>query len=64
LKNSLQQAAGNLPGKVFYKFDIRSHSPLQDFGELSRVATGNALADAGSKSITYLKNKISVQGAS
>jgi hypothetical protein len=56
LKNSLQQAAGNLPGKVFYKFDIRSHSPLQ--------AAGNALADAGSKSITYLKNKISVQGAS
>jgi len=49
LKNPLQQdfgelsrvAAGNLPGKVFYKFNIRSLTPLQ--------AAGNTLADTGSR---------------
>ncbi|UCD31417.1 MAG: hypothetical protein JSV38_11530 [Desulfobacterales bacterium] len=51
LKSPLQQAAGNLPGKEFCNFYIRSHSPQQ--------ATGNALAVAGSnisKGVTpYLK---------
>jgi hypothetical protein len=41
LKNSLQQAAENLSGKVFYTFNIRLLTPLQ--------ASGNALTGAGSK---------------
>ncbi|UCD32057.1 MAG: hypothetical protein JSV38_15070 [Desulfobacterales bacterium] len=41
MKSTLQQAAGNLPGKEFCNFYIRSLTPQQ--------ATGNALAVVGTK---------------
>ena len=49
LKSALQQAAGNLPGKEFCNFYIRSLTPQQ--------ATGNALAVAGSTACACYINR-------
>ena len=46
IEDSPQQATGNLHRKDVVLINIRSLTPLQDFGELSRVAAGNALAHA------------------